>query len=596
MLVRPRWALLVLAAIAACRTGGRPVAAVAPTPPAAIALADGDLAVVAADRQAAYWYVEGALWRRPWRGGAVVLARPPSPILALASDGERVYAAAADRLFTVATSGGALRAVAALPAWHALVADREGAWLGVDDGVLGVDASTGRARMLTRLRGPVVALTTDATRVFAATASGAIVALAKATGAPTVVASAGPDPRAVAVIAPRLYWISPTDGLASVDLRTGARRREARGRLGALGVDGDRLLLVLGGALAEWRGGRGLVAPAVDGGLIADASPLVVADAGVVVTLRDRDGRAGLWWIARPSARPRPAVVLATVATAPRALAVERDRVVYASGDRAGRPDAIVAVERATGAARPLATAGAVEALAAGRGRVAFADAATASVRAIERDGAVRTLATEVGRVDGLTIGATDVWWADGWRLWRAAGAGGAAVFHAPTPTAVDGDGFTPAAVLPLGAHVYYTSLGRPGDGVYRAARGSGRVALFERGPAESLGAGLVRVGDELITASGAAALVIAPLDRRPPRRVPGPADATIVALFGGPRLTALSITATGAALETIDRVSGARRARWAIPGELTGPPPVADDAAVYGFLDDTGWLLAIPR
>jgi hypothetical protein len=392
MLVRPRWALLVLAAIAACRTGGRPVAAVAPTPPAAIALADGDLAVVAADRQAAYWYVEGALWRRPWRGGAVVLARPPSPILALASDGERVYAAAADRLFTVATSGGALRAVAALPAWHALVADREGAWLGVDDGVLGVDAS-GRARTLTRLRGPVVALTTDATRVFAATASGTIVALAKATGAPTVVASAGPDPRGRGRDRATPVLDQPTDGLASVDLRTGARRREARGRLGALGVDGDRLLLVLGGALAEWRGGRGLVAPAVDGGLIADASPLVVADAGVVVTLRDRDGRAGLWWIARPSARSRPAVVLATVATAPRALAVERDRVVYASGDRAGRPDAIVAVERATGAARPLATAGAVEALAAGRGRVAFADAATASVRAIERDGAVRTLA-----------------------------------------------------------------------------------------------------------------------------------------------------------------------------------------------------------
>jgi hypothetical protein len=95
-------------------------------------------------------------------------------------------------------------------------------------------------------------------------------------------------------------------------------------------------------------------------------------------------------------------------------------------------------------------------------------------------------------------------------------------------------------------------------------------VALFERGPAEPLGAGLVRVGDELITASGAAALVIAPLDRRPPRRVPGPADATIVALFGGPRLTALSITATGAALE--DDRSGQRR-----PARALGHPRRAD-------------------
>lgn len=591
-----RWAALPMAvALTACP---HPSPTIAP-PPVAPAVAPelivaGDVDVIAVDRDAVYWAAGGEVWRRGRAEAPRLLATATAPILALAAVDGTVYAASAERLEAVASAGGALRPVAPLPAWRALLVDRRAAWVGTDDAVVRIELDSGRARPLARVAAPVTALATAGDRVVIATASGELRSIADG-GAAVALATDLPAPVALATLGSRVYWTAGDRGLRSVDVGGGgAARLELRGRARAVVAADDRLLLVTGAALAEWRRGRALVAPALEAGELAADSPVLASGDEAIVRLRGPDGAAGLWRVPRPSRATRPAAVVATFDDAVHGLAIDDGVALVALGPPDGRGHTVRAIAVATGRARTVTTVGWTGAVAGAVGRAAIADLAAASIEVVERDGARRAV-TATPRVDALTVTARELWWGDGWRLWRQRDGAPPTIAHEPIATATVEDRFAPAALVVAGAHVYYSSLGRPGDGIYRAGPGQHRVALFERADARPL-AGLVRVGDELFTTVGAADLVAVRLTDARARALPGPTAATVLHLFGGPRLSALTLTTGGVSLDTIDRARGAHRASWRVPGELTGPAPVADSAAVYGLLDDTGWLLAIPR
>ena len=259
---------------------------------------------------------------------------------------------------------------------------------------------------------------------------------------------------------------------------------------------------------------------------------------------------------------------------------------------------------RGGGRGRAIASAPANDALAVDGGRVAYA--AGAAIWLVDRnpvgdasgDRPPRRLTTAPDPPLGLTLDARAVYWADGHQLLTARLAGGAAaIFASPAPQAASPQRGAVELIVD-GDAVYFSSLGDGAAGVFRAPRGGPAHTLAADEP--TLGDGLARVGRALYAIVDGSGILRVPMDGGAVDRLVLDDDGTTLVrvVGGGDAVIALRLIGGTAQLEELDPTTGARRPLWTLPSgsEATPNALTADEAAVYTYLSDTAWLIAVPR
>lgn len=580
------------------------------------ALVDGEIALFTADATAVYWVAADALWRRTWAGPAVRLAALPAVALALAVRGDKIYVVNEKTVVAVPVAGGAARTVATgLPPWNVVALDADGAWFGTDGGIVRAALDGHAPEQIASGLGPVEAIATGRDAVFAAVDSGAppdgdlvatrLVRLAKRGGAPVTLAERQYGVRGLAVAGDRLMWASQRGpAVASVPIAGGRRRVDLGGTAAALAADdGGAVIMTPGGALAETTGARGAVARGLPTHRLAGTGAIALAGAGVVVPMLDlATGAGSLWWVPRPLAARDAAAILAWPYHTITAAAVDGGDVVFLDAtrvDRGDRPSRVMRVPRRGGRGRAIAQAPTLGQLAAGGGRIAYA--AGAALWLIDRkpggDRPPRLVSVASDPPLGLTVTDRALYWADGQRVLTVPLAGGAPTEHVDPQLHLGASELGPVDLIVDRDAVYFSSLGAGAVGMFAAPRG-GPVRTLVEEPA--LADGLARAGSALYAIVDGSGVVRVPMAGGARRTLvaPDPA-ATILRLVGAGRaLVALRVEGEAALLEELDPLTGARRPLWTLPAptEASANVMTADDAAVYTYLADSAWLIAVPR